>query len=109
MQKPFAAFQCESSDKPLNAQQKESKKIPRRHKAIVQYQSHHASHVASRAREDKGGKNKITRNEGGAFIIVVKLLRTDTWQKDCQLVLQAVVMLHIYLLHLEVNKKKLLE
>jgi len=43
----------------------------------VQYQGHHASHVASRAQEGKGGKNKITRNEGGAFIIVVKLLRTD--------------------------------
>jgi hypothetical protein len=34
--------------------------------------------VASRAPENKGGKNKITRNEGGAPIIVVKLLRTDT-------------------------------
>ena len=28
--------------------------------------------------EDKGGKNLITNNEGGALIIVVKLLRTDT-------------------------------
>ena len=28
--------------------------------------------------ENKGGKNKITSNEGGAPIIVVKLLRTDT-------------------------------
>ena len=27
---------------------------------------------------DKGGKNLITNNEGGALIIVVKLLRTDT-------------------------------
>ena len=27
---------------------------------------------------NKGGKNKITSNEGGAPIIVVKLLRTDT-------------------------------
>ena len=27
---------------------------------------------------DKGGKNLITKNEGGALIIVVKLLRTDT-------------------------------
>ena len=26
----------------------------------------------------KGGKNLITNNEGGALIIVVKLLRTDT-------------------------------
>jgi hypothetical protein len=34
--------------------------------------------VASRARQNKGGKNKITSNEGGAPIIVVKLLRTDT-------------------------------
>jgi hypothetical protein len=43
----------------------------------VQYQGHHASHVASRAQEGKGGKNKIIRNEGGALIIVIKLLRTD--------------------------------
>jgi hypothetical protein len=34
--------------------------------------------VASRAPGSKGGKNKITSNEGGAPIIVVKLLRTDT-------------------------------
>jgi hypothetical protein len=34
--------------------------------------------VASRAPGNKGGKNKITSNEGGAPIIVVKLLRTDT-------------------------------
>jgi hypothetical protein len=34
--------------------------------------------VASRAPENKGDKNKITSNEGGAPIIVVKLLRTDT-------------------------------
>ena len=34
--------------------------------------------VASRAQGSKGGKNKITNNEGGAPIIVVKLLRTDT-------------------------------
>ena len=51
--------------------------IPRQHKAAVQYQSHHTSRVASRAQENKGDKNKITRNEGCAFIIVVKLLRTD--------------------------------
>ena len=34
--------------------------------------------VASRAPGNKGCKNKITSNEGGAPIIVVKLLRTDT-------------------------------
>ncbi len=34
--------------------------------------------VASRAPENKGDKNKITSNRGGAPIIVVKLLRTDT-------------------------------
>jgi hypothetical protein len=34
--------------------------------------------VASRAPGNRGGKNKITSNEGGAPIIVVKLLRTDT-------------------------------
>ena len=44
----------------------------------MQYRGHHVSHVASRAQESKGFKNKITRNEGGALIIVVKLLRTDT-------------------------------
>ena len=44
----------------------------------MQYKGHRASRVASRAQEGKGGKNKITRNEGCAFIIVVKLLRTDT-------------------------------
>jgi hypothetical protein len=80
---PFATFQCKSIDKLVDNHRKKKVGIPRRHKAMVQYQGHHVSRVASRAQESKGGKNKITRNEGGAFIIVVKLLRTD-WKNSGQ-------------------------
>ena len=37
-----------------------------------------ASSSCKQSSRNKGGKNKITKNEGGALIIVVKLLRTDT-------------------------------
>ena len=53
----------------------------RRHGAIVQYQDRHTPCVASRAQEGKGVKNKIARSESGAFKIVVKPLRTDTWSE----------------------------
>ncbi|KZP05182.1 hypothetical protein FIBSPDRAFT_940599 [Athelia psychrophila] len=51
---------------------KKKEEIPRRHKAVVQYQGHHVPRVASRAQGSKGGKNKITKNEGGEVSQLVK-------------------------------------